>query len=240
MPTQSLAPADLYRALVVAFGGSPPPSCGIGELEAALITAVQNFAISGGGVVGPAGPTGPPGPIGPVGPTGPAGTNGLNGSNGTTGPQGPIGNTGPQGPTGPTGSTGATGPQGNPGTTGATGPQGPTGPAGVVAVATTTFTANAYTLALTDANTAQQASNGATACQINIPTNATVAFPIGTVITITQTGTGKVYLGGTGIIVRSTIAGGWVTGASGCRVQYSTISLLKVATDTWTLSGDVG
>ncbi len=38
------------------------------------------------------------------------------------------------------------------------------------------------------------ASNGATAGTINIPTNATVAFPTGTQITIIQTGSGQLTI----------------------------------------------
>lgn len=244
MPTQSLAPADILRALVVAFGAPNPPSCGIGELYEALEVAITNFSVSGGGIVGPAGPpgatgaTGAQGPQGPVGPQGLNGTNGTNGT-GTTGATGPAGPTGPQGPAGtqgPIGVTGATGPQG---ATGSTGPQGPAGSVGTVSVATTTFTANAYTLTLADANTSQQASN-AVAATITIPTNATVAFPIGTVITFVQTGAGKIQLAAAaGVTVTSSVSGGFVSGATGTRAQYSTISIIKAATDTWRLAGDV-
>ncbi len=108
-----------------------------------------------------------------------------------------------------------------------------------VSVVTTSFTTNAYTLALADANTAQQASNGATAATVTVPANATVAFPVGTVITFTQTGTGKIQIAAAGgVTITSSISGGFVSGTTGCRAEFSTIGLLKTATNTWVLSGD--
>ena len=102
-----------------------------------------------------------------------------------------------------------------------------------------TFTANAYTLAIGDANKALQASNGASAGTVTVPTNASVAFAIGTVFTFTQTGTGKVQIAAAGGVgISSSVAGGFVSGATGCRTQYSTIALLKTATNTWVISGD--
>jgi hypothetical protein len=35
------------------------------------------------------------------------------------------------------------------------------------------------------------------------------------------------------------VSGGFVSGTTGTRAQYSTISIIKSATDTWRLSGDV-
>ena len=108
-----------------------------------------------------------------------------------------------------------------------------------VQILSTTFTANAYTLALTDDNTAQQASNGATPASITVPTNASVAFPIGTVVTVTQTASGKVSITAAGgVAIISSVSGGFVSGTTGCRAQSSTIGLLKTATNAWTLSGD--
>jgi len=67
---------------------------------------------------------------------------------------------------------------------------------------------------------------------LTVPTNASVAFPIGTMITIFQTGTGTVTVAGAGGVT--------VNGAVGLktREQYSAIVLHKRATDTWLVTGD--
>jgi hypothetical protein len=72
-----------------------------------------------------------------------------------------------------------------------------------------------------------------------IPTNASVAFPVGTVINVIQIGAGqttiKAVTSGT-----TTISS---TGASAIapklRAQYSAASCIKVATDTWYVVGDI-
>lgn len=108
-----------------------------------------------------------------------------------------------------------------------------------VNVLTTTFTTNAYTLALADNFSAQQASNGSTAATVTVPTNASVAFPVGSVITFTQTGSGKIQIAAAGgVTIISSVSGGFSSGSTGCRTQNSTIGLLKTATNAWTLSGD--
>ena len=105
-------------------------------------------------------------------------------------------------------------------------------------MATTSFSSNAYTLVIGDANTAQQASNGATAATVTVPANSSVAFTTGTVITFTQTGTGKIQIAAAGgVTINSAVT--FVSGTTGCRVEFSVIALLKTATNTWTLSGDV-
>lgn len=110
-----------------------------------------------------------------------------------------------------------------------------------VQVVTTIFTANAYTFVAADANTAQQASNGASAGTITVPANATTAFPVGTVITVTQTGSGKVQIAAAGgVTINSSVSGGFVSGTTGCRAQYSSIGLLKTGANTWVMSGDMG
>lgn len=50
------------------------------------------------------------------------------------------------------------------------------------------------TFGLTDAQTFQLISNGATAVTLTIPSDTTVAFPVGTEITIAQDGTGTVTI----------------------------------------------
>jgi hypothetical protein len=105
--------------------------------------------------------------------------------------------------------------------------------------ATPTFSANAYTLVLGDQGDILLASNSTTAGTINIPTDATTNFPVGTQITILQTGTGQITVqaasSGT-TTVRST---GATPAAPKCRVQYSAMTLWKQAANTWYAFGDI-
>jgi hypothetical protein len=83
------------------------------------------------------------------------------------------------------------------------------------------------------------ASNGSTAGTINIPTDATTNFAIGTQITILNVGTGLITVqaasSGT-TTVRST--GGTAT-APKCRAQYSAMTLWKQAANLWYAFGDI-
>jgi len=105
------------------------------------------------------------------------------------------------------------------------------------ALLTPTFSANAYTLALTDQGDILLASNGATAATVTIPTNATVAFPTGTQITIIQTGAGQLTIQGAGgVTVNST---GATATAPKLRAQNSSATCIKTATNTWYVVGDI-
>jgi hypothetical protein len=90
-----------------------------------------------------------------------------------------------------------------------------------------------YTLALTDINDLVE-MNVATANNLTVPLNSSVAFPIGTKIDIAQYGAGQTTVVATsGVTVRS--AGG----ALKLAVQYSGASLVKIGTDEWYLFGDI-
>lgn len=70
---------------------------------------------------------------------------------------------------------------------------------------------------------------------ISIPTNANVAFPIGTAITIVNQGTGNITVNrGTTDLYLS----GNATSASRTISTYGMVGLLKVATDTWFINGN--
>ena len=104
-------------------------------------------------------------------------------------------------------------------------------------LATPTFTTNAYTLVLGDQGDILLASNGATAGTITIPTNASVAFPTGTQITIIQTGAGQITISGDGgVTVAST---GATSTAPKLRAINSSLTCLKTGTDTWYVIGDI-
>jgi len=90
-----------------------------------------------------------------------------------------------------------------------------------------------YTLALGDSNDLVE-MNVATANNLTVPLNSSVAFPIGTKIDIAQYGAGQTTVVATsGVTVRS--AGG----ALKLAVQYSGASLVKIGTDEWYLFGDI-
>ena len=89
-----------------------------------------------------------------------------------------------------------------------------------------------YTLSIADRGTViDMNSSGATV--VIVPPNASVAFDIGTVISICQIGTGQVTISaGVGVTIN--------TAASlATRAQYSTISIRQRATDQWIAAGDL-
>jgi hypothetical protein len=104
---------------------------------------------------------------------------------------------------------------------------------------TPTFTTNAYTLVLTDQGDILLASNGATAGTINIPTNASVAFPVGTQITIIQTNTGQLTIQATTPGTTTVNSSGATATAPKLRTRYSSATLIKSATDVWYVVGDI-
>ncbi len=72
-----------------------------------------------------------------------------------------------------------------------------------------------------------------TACTFTVPPNSSVAFPVGSTITVNQLGAGQVTLtAGAGVTILTPYS---LT----TRVQYSTVSVIKIATDTWMAAGDL-
>jgi len=94
-------------------------------------------------------------------------------------------------------------------------------------------TGTTYTLALTDAGKGIEAAN-ASAITITVPPNSSVAFPVGTVITVAQADAGQVTISpGSGVTLKS------VAATPQTRAQEAVLSLWKVATDTWRVFGDL-
>lgn len=92
---------------------------------------------------------------------------------------------------------------------------------------------DSYTLVLTDARKCIEI-DAAGAKDLTVPTNANVAFPIGTVIDLVQRGAGAVTIvPGDSVTLRS-LAGNLKTNG-----QYSRVRLHKVATNEWYVSGDL-
>lgn len=97
-------------------------------------------------------------------------------------------------------------------------------------------TGTTYTFVLADHGKYITASN-ASAQTYTIPLNSSVAFPVGCNIDLIQIGAGQVTVQGTGgVTVYST---GATAATPKTRVQYSAMTLKKVATDTWHVIGDI-
>ena len=158
----------------------------------------------------------------------------LLGTINVTGATGATGAAGAAGATGPTGAAGATGPTGPTGV-GATGATGATGPTGPTDLGPNAQTGTTYTLALADRGQVVTMDN-ASANTVTIPTNASVAFAIGDVVTIIQKGAGTTTVDGTtGVTVNGVSSGG-----AAINNRYQGVTVVKVATDSWIMFGDRG
>jgi hypothetical protein len=92
-------------------------------------------------------------------------------------------------------------------------------------------TGTTYTLVLTDNGRLVTLSNAA-AITLTVPLNSSVAFATGAVVNIQQIGAGQVTVAGdAGVTVNGT--------GTKTRTQWSAASLIKTATNTWTLIGDL-
>ena len=99
-------------------------------------------------------------------------------------------------------------------------------------ISTVTKTATG-TLALTDAGKVVETSV-ATANNLTVPTNASVGFPVGTQILVIQVGAGQTTLvAGAGVTLNAKSSNLKITG------QWSAVTLIKRATDTWVAIGDL-
>ena len=95
-----------------------------------------------------------------------------------------------------------------------------------------------YTAVLADQYQLLELMNKATAISFNIPTNASVAFPIGTAITVLNIGAGtctiKAVTPGT-----TTVLSAGATAAQPTLGQYKSAVCIKTATDTWYVVGAI-
>jgi len=101
----------------------------------------------------------------------------------------------------------------------------------IINLALNAQTGTTYTPVLADNGKLVTLSN-ASAITLTVPTNASVAYAVGAQINIQAIGAGQVTVAGdTGVTVNGT--------GTKLRVQWSAATLVKVATDTWTLIGDI-
>ena len=108
---------------------------------------------------------------------------------------------------------------------------------GLVAFSITTQTAD-YTPVSADQYQMIVLMNKATAVNFTIPTNASVAFPVGTAITVLNIGAGtctiKAVTSGT-----TTVLSAGSTAAQPTLAQYKSAVCIKTATDTWYVVGAI-
>ena len=96
-----------------------------------------------------------------------------------------------------------------------------------------------YTVVLTDNRNKLVTMDVATANDFLIPTNANVAFPIGSVINVIQIGAGTTTIEAVTPGTTTIESTGATTAAPDLRAQFSAASCIKVATDTWYVVGDI-
>jgi hypothetical protein len=95
-----------------------------------------------------------------------------------------------------------------------------------------------YTAVLDDAYQVLVPMNKATAVAFKIPTNASVAFPVGTAITILNKGAGTVTISAVTSGTTTVLSAGAVA-ASPTLAQYKTAVAIKTATDVWYVVGGI-
>ena len=96
-------------------------------------------------------------------------------------------------------------------------------------------TGTSYTLVLADLREVVTMDN-ASANTLTIPANSSVAFPVGTQIDVIQLGAGVTTIDAAVGVTLNGVSGG--SGAIGAR--YGPATLLKTATDTWVVFGNIG
>lgn len=90
-----------------------------------------------------------------------------------------------------------------------------------------------YTFVLSDADNVLVLFNNSSSMTATVPTNTSVAFPIGCQIQILRVGSAPIQvIGDTGVTVRT-------TDGSYIRTQYSSATIVKLNTNEWVLIGDV-
>jgi hypothetical protein len=96
-----------------------------------------------------------------------------------------------------------------------------------------------YTVAIVDSYQVLVSINKATAVALKIPTNATAAIPVGSVITILNKGAGLCTISAVTSGTTTVLSAGAVA-ASPTLAQYKSAACIKTGTDTWYIVGAIG
>jgi hypothetical protein len=95
-----------------------------------------------------------------------------------------------------------------------------------------------YTAVIADSYQVLQQMNKATAIAFKIPTNASVAIPVGSVITVLNIGAGTCTISAVTSGTTTVLSAGAVAAAPTLG-QYKSAACIKVATDTWYVVGAI-
>jgi len=95
-----------------------------------------------------------------------------------------------------------------------------------------------YTFVLSDSGKMIKASNSSSQTY-SIPTNASVAFPIGTQIHLIQAGSGQITVQAVNSGTTSILSTAVIQNTPKTRVQYASVTCIKSDTDEWYVIGDI-
>jgi len=95
-----------------------------------------------------------------------------------------------------------------------------------------------YTITLSDSYQVLIPMNKATAIALKIPTNATAAIPVGSVVTVLNKGAGTCTISAVTSGTTTVLSAG-AAAASPTLAQYKSAALIKTATDTWYVVGAI-
>ena len=109
---------------------------------------------------------------------------------------------------------------------------------GLVAFTLNSQTGATYTLASTDQYQVLILTSNASTKTVSIPTDATYNFPVGTAITILNTGAGLLTVNAVTSGTTPITSAGAVSAAPTCS-QYKTVVAIKTAANAWTVVGSV-
>ncbi len=96
-----------------------------------------------------------------------------------------------------------------------------------------------YTAVIADTYQVIELMNKATAIAYKIPTNASVAFPIGTVLTVLNIGAGTCTISAVTSGTTTILSAGAVA-AQPTLAQYRSAACIKTGTDAWYVVGAIG
>ena len=109
---------------------------------------------------------------------------------------------------------------------------------GLTAFTVGTANTTDYTAVLADQYQVLEIMNKATAIAFKIPTNASVAFPIGTALTVLNIGAGTCTISAVTPGTTTVLSAG-ATAASPTITQYKSAVCIKTGTDTWYVVGGI-
>jgi hypothetical protein len=109
---------------------------------------------------------------------------------------------------------------------------------GLVAYTINPQTGASYTLALSDSYQVLVTQNNASANAIKIPTNATAAIPVGSVVTVLNIGAGTCTISAVTSGTTTVLSAG-ATAAAPTLSQYKSAALIKTGTDAWYVVGSI-